>query len=266
MSCTIWGARSCCLHPPTLTGRWLPEACRHATPTASPACKDKAFAPCIRVLAVGILGQGVEWCVMAEMGRTTGALATRGVYQVSHGTDAWNRKHLKERISNYLWSISSKKRWKRMPRNTLWWRKMRQGRKKFGRSIPRDRIQTRLKKVEMQFTEERELCLVAWTRNGESLDWGWRAMKCMQGSTENPRLGWARWTKAGAISGKPECECPWASHKLQVTLYHRNHPRSNPRSQEKPPFFLQHLQCGWVFRWKRITQDNTIHLRSFCMK
>lgn len=37
---------------------------------------------------------------MAEMGKT-------GVYQVSHGTEAWNRKHLKERISNYLWSISS---------------------------------------------------------------------------------------------------------------------------------------------------------------
>lgn len=61
----------------------------------------------IRVLAVRILGQGMEWCVMAEMGRTTGASATRGVYQVSHGTDAWNRNHFKERISDYLWSISS---------------------------------------------------------------------------------------------------------------------------------------------------------------
>ena len=55
-------------------------------------------------------------------------------------------------------------------------------------------------------------------------------------ATESPRLGWARWIKAGAINGKPERKCPWASHILQVTLYHRNHPRSNPQSQEKPPF------------------------------
>jgi len=56
-------------------------------------------------------------------------------------------------------------------------------------------------------------------------------------ATESPHLGWARWIEAGAVSGKPECECPWASHILQVTLYHRNQPRSNPQSQkEKLPF------------------------------
>ena len=92
VSCTIWGGRSWCLPPPALSGQWLQEACRHATPTASPTCKDKALGSdaCSR-----LLGQGVEWCVTAEMGRTTGASATRGVYQVSQGTDAWNRKHLK---------------------------------------------------------------------------------------------------------------------------------------------------------------------------
>lgn len=104
VSCTIWGGRSWCLHPPTLTGQWLQEAHKHATPTASPACKDKALVSdaCSR-----LLGQGVEWCVTAETGRTTGASATRGVYQVSQGTDTWNRKHLKERTSNYLWSTNS---------------------------------------------------------------------------------------------------------------------------------------------------------------
>ena len=44
---------------------------------------------------------------MAEMGRTTGTSATRGVRRVRQGTDTWNRKHSKERTSNSLWSISS---------------------------------------------------------------------------------------------------------------------------------------------------------------
>ena len=55
------------------------------------------------------------------------------------------------------------------------------------------------------------------------------------GPTENRLLG-CRWTKAGVRSGKLEGEWHLVSSILQVTLYCRNHPRSSPQNQEKPPF------------------------------
>lgn len=100
-------------------------------------------------------------------GRTTRASATRGVSSQARES---GKEALKERTSNSLWSISSYEETKENAKEYPMVEEGAPRKEKFGRSIPQGRIQTWLKKVEMSPLNSREVCLVAWTRNGESLD------------------------------------------------------------------------------------------------
>lgn len=76
---------------PALTCQSLREAPRHATSTACSACPVQRPEQrlSIKVLAVGLLGHGVEWCGTADTGRAPEASAPWGMYHIQPRDRNW---------------------------------------------------------------------------------------------------------------------------------------------------------------------------------
>ena len=146
-------------------------------------------------------------------------------------------------------ALAPMRRQKRMLRNTLRWRKAHQGRKKFGRSIPQGRIQTWLKKVEMEPTEWQRGLLGCLDQKRRVSGLRLEGNEMHARATESPRLGWARGLKAGAVSGKPQCECPGRPTYCRALCTTGTTQEATHRARRRsPPPSCSICSEGWISR------------------
>lgn len=121
-----------------------------------------------------------DQCAHSRYGQGPWSMCYWGMYQVQS----------KDRNHNVIWWAqiifygrwASKNRWKRMLKNTLWEKETPQRRSKFGKSVPKTRIQTIVEKCRCSPMNSREVGWDSWSRNVQSLDRGRRAGKGRQGT------------------------------------------------------------------------------------